>query len=279
MSSRSLGVVSLERFLAVERYRETHQAPSTHPYRTAESGGRVGRVTPGSRGGPTALPARPDEPGARASAGTPGLGREPARQRSPPGSVVSDPIGSTAGGRWQPGLAERMSRRVTPKCRPVACGRPAVAWCAGMATCSSSGSGAHVPNAVPFCPAADLRRCRRSDLGGRHPAGRHHRCAVHAPGAGGGPGWADPARHRHKPARDRHHRYRRPGQRPRHRRRQHPGGHRHPDRGARRSGRRRGAGPGGPSPTRRPPWPWSWRARWSSPWWSWRSAPAVYPPR
>jgi hypothetical protein len=42
MSSRSLGVVSLERFLAVERYRETHQAPSTHPYRTAESGGRVG---------------------------------------------------------------------------------------------------------------------------------------------------------------------------------------------------------------------------------------------
>ena len=45
MSSRSLGVVSLERFLAVERYRETHQAPSTHPYRTAESGGRVGRVT------------------------------------------------------------------------------------------------------------------------------------------------------------------------------------------------------------------------------------------
>jgi hypothetical protein len=29
----------------VERYRETHQAPSTHPYRTAESGGRVGRVT------------------------------------------------------------------------------------------------------------------------------------------------------------------------------------------------------------------------------------------
>lgn len=48
MSSRSLGVVSLERFLAVERYRETHQAPSTHPYRTAESGGRVGRVTRGA---------------------------------------------------------------------------------------------------------------------------------------------------------------------------------------------------------------------------------------
>jgi hypothetical protein len=45
MSSRSLGVVSLEQFLAVERYRETHQAPSTHPSRTAESGGRVGRVT------------------------------------------------------------------------------------------------------------------------------------------------------------------------------------------------------------------------------------------
>jgi hypothetical protein len=45
MSSRSIGVVSLERFLAVECYRETHQAPSTHPYRTAESGGRVGRVT------------------------------------------------------------------------------------------------------------------------------------------------------------------------------------------------------------------------------------------
>jgi hypothetical protein len=45
MSSRSLGVASLERFLAVERYRETHQAPSTHPCRTAESGGRYGRVT------------------------------------------------------------------------------------------------------------------------------------------------------------------------------------------------------------------------------------------
>jgi hypothetical protein len=31
MSSRSLGVVSLERFLAVERYRETHQAPRPTP--------------------------------------------------------------------------------------------------------------------------------------------------------------------------------------------------------------------------------------------------------
>ena len=48
MSSRSLGVVSLERFLAVERYRETHQAPSTHPYRTAESGGRDDQVTRGA---------------------------------------------------------------------------------------------------------------------------------------------------------------------------------------------------------------------------------------
>jgi hypothetical protein len=31
MSSRHLGVISIERFLAVERYRESHPASSTHP--------------------------------------------------------------------------------------------------------------------------------------------------------------------------------------------------------------------------------------------------------
>ena len=36
MSSRYLGVVALERFLSVERYRESHQlASSPHPLRTA----------------------------------------------------------------------------------------------------------------------------------------------------------------------------------------------------------------------------------------------------
>ena len=36
MSSRYLGVVALERFLSVERYRESHQlASSLHPLRTA----------------------------------------------------------------------------------------------------------------------------------------------------------------------------------------------------------------------------------------------------
>jgi hypothetical protein len=35
MSSRYLGVVALERFLSVERYRESHQvASSPHPLRT-----------------------------------------------------------------------------------------------------------------------------------------------------------------------------------------------------------------------------------------------------
>jgi hypothetical protein len=48
MISRSLGVVLLERFLAVERYRD-QQASSTHPYRTVESGGCA----------PAAAPARP----------------------------------------------------------------------------------------------------------------------------------------------------------------------------------------------------------------------------
>ncbi len=45
MSTQSLGIVSLERFLAVERYRQTHQEPSTHPSRTAQPSG------PGSRAG------------------------------------------------------------------------------------------------------------------------------------------------------------------------------------------------------------------------------------
>jgi hypothetical protein len=41
MSSRYLGVVSLERFLAVERYRESHQPGSTHPVRDPEAGRRT----------------------------------------------------------------------------------------------------------------------------------------------------------------------------------------------------------------------------------------------
>jgi hypothetical protein len=34
MSSRYLGVISLQRYLVVERYCESHQASSTHPRRT-----------------------------------------------------------------------------------------------------------------------------------------------------------------------------------------------------------------------------------------------------
>ena len=36
--SRYLGVVTLERFLAVERYRESHQPVSTRPVRGPEAG-------------------------------------------------------------------------------------------------------------------------------------------------------------------------------------------------------------------------------------------------
>jgi hypothetical protein len=39
MGSRYLAVVSLERFLAVERYHESHQAASTHPRPVPEPGG------------------------------------------------------------------------------------------------------------------------------------------------------------------------------------------------------------------------------------------------
>ena len=69
MISRSLGVVSLERFLAVERYRQ--QVPSTHPHGTVESGVCA----------PAAAPARPVSLILGPPPATPGLGGEPARQR------------------------------------------------------------------------------------------------------------------------------------------------------------------------------------------------------
>jgi hypothetical protein len=51
MSSRYLGVVALERFLSVERYRESHQvASSPHPLRTAGPDRTSGHPTrPASR--------------------------------------------------------------------------------------------------------------------------------------------------------------------------------------------------------------------------------------
>ena len=50
MSSRYLGVISIERFLAVERYRESHQASSTHPLPRLGVDGSGRRIdTPDSR--------------------------------------------------------------------------------------------------------------------------------------------------------------------------------------------------------------------------------------
>ena len=69
MISRSLGVVPLERFLAVERYRD-QQASSTHPW-TVESGGCALHTAP----------ARPVSLILGLPPATPELGGEPARQR------------------------------------------------------------------------------------------------------------------------------------------------------------------------------------------------------
>jgi hypothetical protein len=58
MSSRYLGVVSLERYLVAERYWESYQAFSSHPRRSLaadRAGGRDGE--PQSSGG-TGAPAR-----------------------------------------------------------------------------------------------------------------------------------------------------------------------------------------------------------------------------
>ena len=55
MSSRYLGVVALDRFLSVERYRESHQvASSSHPLRTA---------------GPERTGGHPTKPASRTAAG------------------------------------------------------------------------------------------------------------------------------------------------------------------------------------------------------------------
>ncbi|HEX2157175.1 MAG TPA: hypothetical protein VHS79_09380 [Actinomycetes bacterium] len=55
MSSRYLGVISLQRYLVVERYCESHQASSsTHPRRSLgvdRTGGRDGKPDSSSRTG------------------------------------------------------------------------------------------------------------------------------------------------------------------------------------------------------------------------------------
>jgi len=48
MGSRYLGVVSLERFLAVERYCESHQPASAQPRRVPEPGGNPTAKRPGA---------------------------------------------------------------------------------------------------------------------------------------------------------------------------------------------------------------------------------------
>jgi hypothetical protein len=49
MGSRYLGIVSLERFLAVERYVESHQpATSAHPRRVPYAGGSTTAKRPGA---------------------------------------------------------------------------------------------------------------------------------------------------------------------------------------------------------------------------------------
>jgi hypothetical protein len=46
MSSRHPGVISIERYLAVERYRESHPASSTHPLPRPGVDGNGRRVDP-----------------------------------------------------------------------------------------------------------------------------------------------------------------------------------------------------------------------------------------
>lgn len=53
MSRRYLGVVSLERFLAVERYHESHQPATTQPVRGTEQGRRTDAAKGQSRAGST----------------------------------------------------------------------------------------------------------------------------------------------------------------------------------------------------------------------------------
>jgi hypothetical protein len=54
MTSRYLGVISLERYLVVERYCESHQPSSSHPRRSLGSdpaGGRDGKPDSSDRTG------------------------------------------------------------------------------------------------------------------------------------------------------------------------------------------------------------------------------------